>query len=129
MKISAIVRNARERKGLSQEELANILEISSEFLGLLEKGKFNTPSNHFCSKLCRELDLDQEAIIFLANKQRRSDSIDQYLFNEEVSSDEIFDRTKDILENYKKMSEFERKELKNFLAYLIEDANRKRCFR
>lgn len=45
---------ARVEKDLSQEELAKIVGVSRQTIGLIEKGKYN-PSLNLCIAICRAL--------------------------------------------------------------------------
>lgn len=45
---------ARIEKDLSQEELANIVGVSRQTIGLIEKGKYN-PSLNLCISICKAL--------------------------------------------------------------------------
>lgn len=45
---------ARVEKDLSQEELANLIGVSRQTIGLIETGKFN-PSLQLCLAICRTL--------------------------------------------------------------------------
>ena len=51
---SDIVRNARERKGLKQEELSKILNLKTSLLQNMERGKYK-PSVEMAKKLEKEL--------------------------------------------------------------------------
>ncbi len=45
---------ARVEKDLSQEELANIVGVSRQTIGLIEAGKYN-PSLNLCISICKAL--------------------------------------------------------------------------
>ena len=47
---------ARVEKGLSQQELADLCEVTRQTIGLIEKGKYN-PTLNLCIKLARVLNL------------------------------------------------------------------------
>ena len=47
---------ARVEKGLSQQELADLCEVTRQTIGLIEKGKYN-PTLNLCVRLARVLDL------------------------------------------------------------------------
>lgn len=47
---------ARVEKGLSQQELADLCEVTRQTIGLIEKGKYN-PTLNLCVKLARVLNL------------------------------------------------------------------------
>lgn len=46
---------ARVEKGLSQEELAVLVEATRQTIGLIEKGKYN-PTLNLCIKIAKALD-------------------------------------------------------------------------
>ena len=47
---------ARVEKGLSQQELADLVEATRQTIGLIEKGKYNHTIN-LCVKIAKALDL------------------------------------------------------------------------
>ena len=47
---------ARVEKGLSQQELADLCDVTRQTIGLIEKGKYN-PTLNLCIKLARVLNL------------------------------------------------------------------------
>ena len=47
---------ARVEKGLSQQELADLVEATRQTIGLIEKGKYN-PTINLCLKIAKALDL------------------------------------------------------------------------
>ncbi|MCK5693677.1 MAG: helix-turn-helix transcriptional regulator [Bacteroidales bacterium] len=46
---------ARVEKGLSQQELADLCEVTRQTIGLVEKGKYN-PTLNLCIKIANTLD-------------------------------------------------------------------------
>jgi len=46
---------ARIEKQLSQEELADLVDVTRQTIGLIEKGKYN-PSINLCIKISKALD-------------------------------------------------------------------------
>jgi putative transcriptional regulator len=46
---------ARIEKRLSQQELADLVEVTRQTIGLIEKGKYN-PSINLCVKIAKVLD-------------------------------------------------------------------------
>ena len=54
------VKEYRIKKGLTQEELATMIEVTRQTIGLIEKGLYN-PTIHLCLKLSHilEVSLDQ----------------------------------------------------------------------
>ena len=46
---------ARVEKGLSQQDLADLVDATRQTIGLIEKGKYN-PSLNLCIKIAKALD-------------------------------------------------------------------------
>lgn len=46
---------ARVAKGLSQQELADLTDVTRQTIGLIEKGQYN-PSIHLCIRIAKALD-------------------------------------------------------------------------
>lgn len=49
------IKIARVEKGLSQQELADLVDATRQTVGLIEKGKYN-PSLNLCIKIAKTLD-------------------------------------------------------------------------
>jgi len=49
------IKLARVEKGLSQQELADLVEASRQTIGLIEKGKYN-PTLNLCIRIAKVLD-------------------------------------------------------------------------
>ena len=49
------IKIARVEKDLSQQELADLVEVTRQTIGLIEKGKYN-PTLNLCIKISRVLD-------------------------------------------------------------------------
>ena len=49
------LKKARVEKGLSQQELADLCEVTRQTIGLVEKGKYN-PTLNLCIKIANTLD-------------------------------------------------------------------------
>jgi len=49
------IKLARIEKGLSQQELADLVEATRQTIGLIEKGKYN-PTINLCIKIAKALD-------------------------------------------------------------------------
>ena len=48
------IKLARVEKGLSQQELADLVEVTRQTIGLIEKGKYN-PTLNLCIKIAKAL--------------------------------------------------------------------------
>lgn len=58
MKEKNIIKEAREKKGISQRELARITNISNATISEIESKKIDIPNIDTLIKLCRTLELD-----------------------------------------------------------------------
>ena len=55
MQPASKMRIARIQKGMTQQELADAINVTRQTIGLIEQGKFN-PSLFLCLQICRALD-------------------------------------------------------------------------
>ena len=59
---------ARVQKGLSQQELADLCEVTRQTIGLIEKGKYN-PTLNLCIKIANTLNLTLNDLFWDENKR------------------------------------------------------------
>lgn len=59
---------ARIEKGLSQQELADLCEVTRQTIGLIEKGKYN-PTLNLCIKIAITLDKTLNDLFWHENKK------------------------------------------------------------
>ena len=59
---------ARVEKGLSQQELADLCEVTRQTIGLVEKGKYN-PTLNLCIKIANTLDKTLNDLFWDENKR------------------------------------------------------------
>jgi len=59
---------ARVQKGLSQQELADLCEVTRQTIGLIEKGKYN-PTLNLCVKIANVLNLTLNDLFWDENKK------------------------------------------------------------
>jgi len=59
---------ARVEKGLSQQELADLCDVTRQTIGLIEKGKYN-PTLNLCIKIARVLNLTLNDLFWDENKE------------------------------------------------------------
>jgi len=59
---------ARVEKGLSQQDLADLVSATRQTLGLIEKGKYN-PSLNLCVKIAKSLDKTLNDLFWYENKK------------------------------------------------------------
>ena len=53
--INERMREARQRKGISQTELAKLIGVSRQTINMIENGDYN-PTIALCLKICKALD-------------------------------------------------------------------------
>ena len=63
---------ARIEKDVSQEKLAEIVEVSRQTIGMIEAGKFN-PSLQLCIKICRALDKTLDQLFWEENENEENE--------------------------------------------------------
>ncbi|AFZ56747.1 helix-turn-helix transcriptional regulator [Anabaena cylindrica FACHB-243] len=76
-----LIRQARKDKGLSQRELAKLLDVDFTYLSKLENDRADyAPKEDVIRSLARNLDLNEEELIFLSGRvpQRNEDFIKQH---------------------------------------------------
>ena len=59
---------ARVEKGLSQQELADLVSATRQTIGLIEKGKYN-PSLNLCVKIAKTLDRTLNDLFWYESKE------------------------------------------------------------
>lgn len=59
---------ARVQKGLSQQELADLCEVTRQTIGLIEKGKYN-PTLNLCVNIAKVLNLTLNDLFWDENKK------------------------------------------------------------
>jgi len=91
---------ARERAGLSRDALGKRLDISGAYIGQLESGKKENPSEIFLSSLCMELDINS---VWLktgeGNIERKLDSVFEPISEYKIQGDRELAEIVDILVN------------------------------
>lgn len=58
---------ARVEKGLSQQELADVVQVTRQTIGLIEKGNYN-PTLNLCIKIARALDRTLDTVFWEERK-------------------------------------------------------------
>lgn len=64
MELGRLIKTIRVAIGLSQDDLAQRLQISKSYLSLLETGK-RIPSNELIDRISSTLSVSREALVFL----------------------------------------------------------------
>jgi transcriptional regulator with XRE-family HTH domain len=71
MQFGERLRELREQRGLTQKELAELLEVSPSYVNKVERERLHFgdyPSAKFIHKLADELDADEDELLLLADK-------------------------------------------------------------
>lgn len=75
MKLAAMVREARERKDLTQRQLAELVGVSQQAIGQVETGASKRPA--FWRKLAAALDLPEESVAELMRDSQRRERVER----------------------------------------------------
>ena len=59
---------ARVEKGLSQQDLADLVNVTRQTIGLIEKGKYN-PSLNLCIRIAKKLDRTLNDLFWYETKE------------------------------------------------------------
>ena len=62
---------ARVEKGLSQQDLADLVNATRQTIGLIEKGKYN-PSLNLCIRIAMTLDRTLNDLFWNENKEKKN---------------------------------------------------------
>lgn len=62
------IKLARVEKGLSQQDLADLVDATRQTIGLIEKGKYN-PSLNLCVKIAKSLDRTLNDLFWYEDKK------------------------------------------------------------
>lgn len=74
-KFSDIIKDGREKLGISQRELARRINIDNSYISRIEKGQ-EKPSINFILKISKELNLDSIQLILMNYSQEEINSIE-----------------------------------------------------
>lgn len=74
--IGATIKLCRDRRGLSQKELAERAEVSVSYLSLIEQGK-RTPNLEVLESIASGLDIPLNVLVFLASDKSELAGIDE----------------------------------------------------
>lgn len=64
--LSEVIKKAREKKGISQRELARQINVDNSTIAKIEKGKIKQPSEFVLMKIAKYFDLDAKDLLILA---------------------------------------------------------------
>ena len=69
-KLGTLILEAREDKGITQRELANLIGVTNKSISKYENG-LATPSSYVLNQICLNLDISYDSIISLQNENVR----------------------------------------------------------
>ena len=70
MRFGKYLRNKRKQMSVTQEDLAQVLNVSSVYIHQLETGKVDAPSSERCEQLARILRVEIKQLLDVARKER-----------------------------------------------------------
>jgi transcriptional regulator with XRE-family HTH domain len=76
-----VIRDVRKNKGLSQRELAKLLDLDFTYLSKLENDRADySPKEEVIRSLARQLELNEDELVFLAGRipQREEELLKQH---------------------------------------------------
>lgn len=113
MPISEQLRRIRERKGWTQNHLAEVSGVPQPSIWRLEKGLILNPKTSLLRKLAEALEVSME---YLLTKDE-SPSFDEILRHDEVGQA--------VFRGYEKLNDQGKEQLKSFVEWLNEEAKKK----
>lgn len=84
IRIGAIIRKHRKYKNYTQEQLAELINVTAGFLGQIERDE-SYPSFETLVRLVYVLDIDPKLLFFPTNKEHISKDIDSQLLINEIT--------------------------------------------
>jgi len=70
MRFGDYLKNKRKQKGITQEDMARTLSVSSVFIHQLERGKVDAPSMERCQQIADVLGVQMDELWNVARKER-----------------------------------------------------------
>jgi len=93
------IRDSRKSQKITQEELSEMAEISSSFLGMIERGQ-RIPSLMTISKICNSLDISIDFLLELQSEKVKKKNV-KYLAKDTKEKDAVTDRIIRLLKDKK----------------------------
>lgn len=97
------IRDSRKSQKITQEELAEMAEISPSFLGMIERGK-STPSLMTISKICNSLDISVDELLELRPEIMKERKTKYSAGNKDVMLEKVIRLLKDKKEDDKELA-------------------------
>lgn len=97
------IRDSRKSQKITQEELAEMAEISPSFLGMIERGK-STPSIMTISKICNSLDISVDELLELRPEIMKERKTKYSVGNKDVMLEKVIRLLKDKKEDDKELA-------------------------
>ncbi len=113
MPISEQLRRIRERKGWTQNHLADVSGVPQPSIWRLEKGLILNPKTSLLRKLAEALEVSMEYLL----TENESPSFDEMLRHDEVGQA--------VFRGYETLNDQGREQLKSFVEWLNEEAKKK----
>ena len=100
------LRELREQRGLTQKELAELLNVSPSYVNKVERERLHFgdyPSAKFIHRLAEELEADEDELLLLADKvpeeirrriRERPDAFRKFAAMDDLTMDKLLKRTK-----------------------------------
>ncbi len=89
MSIGLAIKTVREKRSLSQTELAKRVRVTQAFLSYIEKGS-REPSFELIDQISKELEVPQQVLLLLAcDKRSKAGRYSKYLHNIASALDDV----------------------------------------
>lgn len=85
MRFGEYLKNKRKQKSVTQEDLANYLNVSSVFIHQLETGKVDAPSYDRCQQLAEILQIRIEELWNIAKRER----LKRFMEREDIEEEKL----------------------------------------
>lgn len=97
------IRDSRKSQKITQEELAEMAEISPSFLGMIERGQ-RIPSIMTISKICNSLDISVDKLLELRPEMAKERKTKYSAGNKDVMLEKVIRLLKDKKEDDKELA-------------------------
>lgn len=85
MRFGEYLKNKRKQKSVTQEDLANYLNVSSVFIHQLETGKVDAPSYDRCQQLAEILQIRMDELWNIAKRER----LKRFMEREDIEEEKL----------------------------------------
>lgn len=124
MRFGEYLKAKRKQKSITQEELANIMGVSSVFIHQMETSKVDAPSFERCEMISRVLDVTAEDVWNIAKKER----LKRFMEREGIGQDDLELLTeveRVLMKLYRSLDEDTRKDFGGMVYMLLRRAENK----